>query len=396
MVSFKNYGLMDIRAISTFGVSVKQSSSAIGFFGTGLKYAIAVFLRHDQRVDINIGGDIYDFGTAKIEMRGQDFSIVTMKKNGGEVVELGFTTELGKQWDLWMAYRELYCNCMDEQGSVYVDDDEVEDDMTVVTIVGQECDRLFEDQANYFLPKIKASNNGFIEVRERPSSFFYYKGVRISELSKTAMHTYNALAHVELTEDRTVKNSWIPNYYICNHWLTCKNQAQIEKILLASNADFESSLDFNGCSIEPSVEFLNAVEKLSETKLTQINDSAIVVWKRTVKKNIAPTELVATPVIQKSLMKAIAFCRKHNYPVDEYPIKLIGSLGTSCLGLADNGTIFISERAFSLGGAKLVASTLIEEWVHLKYGFEDETRDMQNFLFDRLVSTLENIDGEPI
>lgn len=41
---FKNAGVIDPRAIATFGVSSKEGASPIGFFGTGLKYAVGVRL----------------------------------------------------------------------------------------------------------------------------------------------------------------------------------------------------------------------------------------------------------------------------------------------------------------------------------------------------------------
>jgi hypothetical protein len=39
-IVFENEGLIDLRSIKTFDVSVKENDSPIGFFGTGLKYTI--------------------------------------------------------------------------------------------------------------------------------------------------------------------------------------------------------------------------------------------------------------------------------------------------------------------------------------------------------------------
>lgn len=38
-VIFRNKGEMNVRAITTIGVSVKGDDSALGFFGSGLKYS---------------------------------------------------------------------------------------------------------------------------------------------------------------------------------------------------------------------------------------------------------------------------------------------------------------------------------------------------------------------
>lgn len=56
-VIFRNKGIIDPRSITTFGVSSKDSESAIGYFGTGLKYAIAILLREGCKIDIYTGGD---------------------------------------------------------------------------------------------------------------------------------------------------------------------------------------------------------------------------------------------------------------------------------------------------------------------------------------------------
>jgi len=40
-IIFHNQGELDIRAVTTFGLSVKKNDNPIGYFGTGLKYAIA-------------------------------------------------------------------------------------------------------------------------------------------------------------------------------------------------------------------------------------------------------------------------------------------------------------------------------------------------------------------
>src|ERR1700676_327969 len=105
LVVFENPGEIDAAAIRTFGVSVKEGENPIGFFGTGLKYAIAVLLRTGHQVTVTAGLDRYEFGILSETVRGKEFGFVSM--NGQR---LGFTTELGKVWELWAAYREIACN----------------------------------------------------------------------------------------------------------------------------------------------------------------------------------------------------------------------------------------------------------------------------------------------
>ena len=101
-ICFKNTGTIEPDFISSFGVSVKNDNSCIGFFGTGLKYALAILMREGAKVTIYSGGKTMRIGTKDAILKGKSFKFVTM--NGKQ---LPFTTELGKTWEPWMAYREL-------------------------------------------------------------------------------------------------------------------------------------------------------------------------------------------------------------------------------------------------------------------------------------------------
>src|SRR5438874_563649 len=100
---FTNPGTLEIELVKLLGVSVKEGTDPIGFFGTGLKYAMATALRLGGRMIIITGGETYEVGGKPIRLRDKEFVQVTLN---GE--ELGFTTELGKQWEPWMVVRELY------------------------------------------------------------------------------------------------------------------------------------------------------------------------------------------------------------------------------------------------------------------------------------------------
>ena len=92
-VVFENLGEIDVRAITTMGVSVKQDSSAVGYFGTGLKYALANVLRNRGKAVIYSGEDVYEFSSESSSIRGKKFDIVRMNNQ-----DIGFTTELGKDY----------------------------------------------------------------------------------------------------------------------------------------------------------------------------------------------------------------------------------------------------------------------------------------------------------
>src|SRR5690554_6101264 len=119
-LAFHNPGVLDSRLITLFGASVKpNSTNPIGFFGTGLKYAIAVTLRLGGKIELHAGGETITISQQTTAIRDKQFSTIFMRDSKGSTM-LGFTTELGKTWEPWMAYRELLCNALDEGGGVDV------------------------------------------------------------------------------------------------------------------------------------------------------------------------------------------------------------------------------------------------------------------------------------
>ena len=81
--------------------------------------------------------------------------------------------------------------------------------------------------------------------------------------------------------------------------------------------------------------------------------------------------------------------------VDITEIKIAENLGNDVLGRAHNDVIYLSTRIF-MQGTKQVSTTLLEEYLHLKFKLEDETYKMQTFLFDMIAGLGEQLKGEPL
>ena len=96
------------------------------------------------------------------------------------------------------------------------------------------------------------------------------------------------------------------------------------------------------------------------------------------------------------LSRAIDFLTGTGYNIREYTVNVVEQLGAGTLGLAHDDQIYITIQNFNMGGTKAVASVLMEGYIHLKYGVKDCTREMQQHLFDALLSALEEAKGEPL
>lgn len=399
IIVFENAGEIDVRSITSFGVSVKEGDNPIGFFGTGLKYAIAVLLRTEHQVTVHSGLSTIVFGTAKETIRGKEFDFVTMAVDGGAPASIGFTTELGKQWHLWMAYRELACNCKDESGvaSAAAELPIAVAGQTKIVVQGGALAEVHAERHRVMLEDEAALVIGSTEVRRRSGNDFFYRGVRVHQFAAKSLFTYNDTNPIELTEDRTVKHGWEPDSRVRRAILRTDNDAFIRECLLAPRTTLEGALDFHGYGIAPSEAFLRVVGDCVRDRLTDVNPTAVKLWKETTRQEFAPLEVTLSVVQLQSLNRALDFCERIGFVIrGAFPIKVCESLGEGVLGMAKDRTIYLAEQVFSHGGSKLIASTLIEEFVHLRHGYRDETRQLQDFFLDKLVSIGEELVGEPL
>jgi len=391
---FDNPGEIDPIVIRTFGVSVKESANPIGFFGTGLKYALAILMREHHEVLIQCGAETHTIGVVERTIRGESFKIITMD---GE--PLPFVDQVGKTWQLWMAYRELYCNCIDEKGRVYSANavPTPEAGRTRIVVIGDQFREQHERRSSFILegePIYKLEGS---EVYPGESRGLFYRGMLIHRFKEgqISRYTYNFTRRVDLTEDRTAKYSFLLPGYLAQDILSAETDDLLKDLLALPNRYFEAHVDFRNEG-KPSPVFLRTVATLSLDKRAKLNSSAAQVYKQEVRTKLAPSPVRLRGVENELLERAVNFARSLGFDVLQYPITVTDTLGDAGnLGMAEDGHIYIAKRCFMLG-TKTVAATLIEEFVHLKFGFEDESREMQNFLFEKLVSIGEELGGRPL
>jgi len=389
-VIFENKGEIDPLLMTTFGVNVKENDNPIGFFGTGLKYGLAILMRHDCDVTVQAGEKSYRFGKRATELRGKPFEFVTMN---GE--PLGFTTELGKKWDLWMAYREVYCNTQDEGGRVYEADAPVPTaGVTRVIVGGDKFLQIARDHSLYFLTTAPIVTGERVHIHQGDSRGAYYRTVLVGPLSaRRTFYTYNVVTSLDLTEDRTLKHPYLASHYITAALLTCDDKEVIRNAVTAPDEFHESELDFD-ISHQPSAAFMEVVGALVKDRISKVNKSAVDKYNKHAQGRIQPDPVRLNKVEEAMLRKALRFCDQIGFDI-KYEISVVESLGTDVYGMASDGCIYIAHRAFMIG-TKCVAGTLIEEQIHLKHGHSDCTRSMQNYLIDRMVSLGELAVGEPL
>jgi len=254
MIIFRNEGTIDIRAVQTFGLSSKADQEKIGRFGTGLKYATAVIVRNAGKLSIQSGGETYTIGQRTDEFRGNEITTLTMND-----IDLPFTTDLGRDWEPWMAFRELYANALDEGGDVYRSDDPQMacGDETLISVELDAFEAIFFSMEEHFIDRLEQPlwSSSAIDVYKGKSLFVFYKGVAVMKLKEPAAFRYNLKGYLDLTEDRTAKYDFIVERRIADA-LAASDNEKITKVATDSRNKFEGKLDF--CNSEPSEVFIGS------------------------------------------------------------------------------------------------------------------------------------------
>jgi hypothetical protein len=185
---------------------------------------------------------------------------------------LPFTTELGKNWELWQAYRELECNTIDEHGTTFISlaqDLELRDnskkDHTFIVVDSDLYVNIHMDRNQYFLPGGLTARGGSterVQAFAHKSNHIYYRGIRILDLKAPSENTYNILAPIELTEDRTAKSEWSINYEIEGFLTQTQDKEVVKRAITAPPKSHEGRYTYDYSS--RSETFLDSVEEAGE------------------------------------------------------------------------------------------------------------------------------------
>lgn len=274
-VIFKTNTTLDIRAVTVLGLNAKPNSkSPIGFFGTGLKMAIATLVRNSIPVTIWIGTKCYQFSKRQGSFRDVEYQQIIMRRKNGIAAmwqheDLAYTTQLAKNWELWMAFRELEANTRDENGETYTLTNEPttyhvgkEGETSIIVGPSEEFAKQFMNRGTIFLPDALTlqGENPSIQIFKKESNYIYYRSMRVMELKKPSIFTYNILETQQLTEDRTLKDQWWVPYQIAQFLANSTDTALIHRLLNASSENYEHELPLDTVS-SPSTEFVDTVRR---------------------------------------------------------------------------------------------------------------------------------------
>lgn len=331
-VVFRTPEEIDIKAFTTFGINVKPNTeNPIGYFGTGLKYAVAVLCRLRTPVSVYIGEREYEFYTQPDTFRGKEFHFIRMRERKNALArwrskQLPITTEFGRNWERWQAYREIASNTIDEQGFINlityselhekILSDKKHRKGTIIVVFGEEFANVHKNRDNIFLPDAITTYKGDsrVQILKRPSKHIYYRGLRVRDLPKPSIFTYNILNNVALTEDRTARWDWAVDAEIINLIVQSEDRGIIHAAVSAPDNKYEATLNFGDAYYAPSSTFSSVIADRHRRKMW-VSERAFAYYQR---YQPSPQE----PTILDDLIQAIQdddyqFIRDHKVEILE-------------------------------------------------------------------------------
>ena len=369
---FHNHECIQPEAWEMQGVSAKvDQDEAIGKFGTGLCYAIAVLLRTGHKISIKSGPDMYEFGLVSLNFRGKEFDRITC--NGKP---LSFTTHYGHTWDVWGAYRELMSNCIDEGGIQFLG--EPMEEGTSIIVEGDEFIKCMKNHNEYFLgDRLPIATSHGVDIYEGNGTI-YHKGVKVGSVDG-ALYSYHIKEYLDLTEDRTYKHEYQLYQKIGNSIVKHIEDEKVIKKIITNSECWEGILvDYDW---EWNDFFKDLVSDIWANSPGKLNPR---IQKLVNKKMKGVTFNLIEPNEEESLMieKGVEFLNKAGYPVVA-PIKMVNSDDVNTYAYEYKGTIYLTKKAFSEGLFFLVVA-LFEENAHVN-GYMDMERGFQTYLIKEII-----------
>ena len=397
MILFSNKDALDLECLRAFGLSIKPNSdSPIGYFGTGLKYAIAVLLRNNHSIEIYIDGTVHTFAVKEKTVRGEVHNFVHLNN---EPHHLGFTTDLGKDWELWMAYRELYCNAKDEGGTVSEAVwPAIPRTGTAIAVYGEEFTRIHENRGKYFLQSQPIEVGPEVEIHAGRSDHIYYRGIRALKTSHQSMYTYNITKRLKLTENRTIEDASVAEGIIIHH---IEQQCKLPDIIASTAKSkprglLEGHIAYHISYAYASKLYLKTLGALRNSDERELVSAEFFRPLDEEKQELPEESIELDEINTQHFNNALEFLIKLGFDIKKFPIIIVETFGDPLqLGQAYEGKSYISKVAFGYG-AKKVAAVLYEEWLHLEHGCYDITRTMQNLLIADLISLGERVLNKPL
>lgn len=403
-IEFTNKGEVPVNAFKLLGASSKRGDdSKIGYFGTGLKYALAVLLREDIKFKIYSGEQEIKIGTRKTKFLDQVVTVITVN---GEKTSI--TLEAGINWETWFAIREIYSNTVDESGTMKTSDKiEPKNNTTKIYIEGgDKLKNLFENWSDYFSNKrlvISGEKNKVLQKTTTERLILFRKGIRAYTNRTKSVFDYD-VDKVKINESRVVENDYEARQRAAEALAQCNDTQALEHFIHSSSEVYEKQPEFWSYLFDDSFGKFDQAwyEALKDYRIVPaeyagfygITNSSITLPEKLCKHlykqfkdklqimGSTKEQYILTNADPSFLQPSMASLATVGFAYDFSRVKIAKFKDSDVLGQfdKDNNLILISERLLEPVHQNKWLSVLFEEVAHAKSGYSDNTREFQDYI----------------
>jgi hypothetical protein len=255
-VIFKNNGSLSLLDLTTMGDSSKRGDDTkIGRYDSGLKYALSILYRNGIEVLISTKDCFYTFSSeiVKDTITNKVKELLVIHEHiDDKIIDhiTAFSPNLGYDWKLWMAIRELFSNCIDENGIVLFGEDVSDNyDITITLKSNDLLDNIISNWNSFFINDIPLYQDNNIKIyKNLTNSLKLYKnGILIYEKDTKSKYNYDyklaSIDEMRVLNDYSDFKSSIE--YSIQH---CTSKEFIKTFIEETNDDnlLESNLNYYG------------------------------------------------------------------------------------------------------------------------------------------------------
>lgn len=367
---FCNDGHLSLIDLTTMGDSCKrEDSNKIGKFDSGLKYALVILLRHKLDVKIVTNGITYTFDSfvQRDDKTGKTKEVLEIiQDTDGEIerIPTAFALNMGHEWKFWMAIRELYSNCLDENGEVCNDIPSNSYD-TVISITGNDqLQAVVDNWEYYFISKrspICEMSDISVYGNEKDGHLRIYKsGILVYRDNKLKSRYVYDYPNADIDEMRVLKGGI---YSVENEigWAICgtSNVDFINSFFTNPVGEFEAQLRLESSLSQAWIDIINAhyikYEEIDtyESLLSNFKDDrridigAQMIASKAISYSTKKIE-VRTPEREEDVILSFEerikdICSKKGFEI-EIPIVLSNIDGMTCIADVSKKVIFVTEE----------------------------------------------------
>lgn len=346
--------------------------------------------------------------------RDQEFSVIHIN---GERTSI--TTQMGKDWKFWQAIREVYCNAIDEGGYSL-------DFVQEITPVAGETHFYIDTKKdvlefvtnfdNYFATKKKVlfeCQHGRILEKSGTEANIYRKGIKCFITNKTSVFDYD-FTDIHIDENRLVSCWWQVEEKIWKLLYACTDKDVIMRVLHHSgNPNYQEGCISDISTINAFTVSEEFKECLKTTRLCPTGYGGLLKEDERHNHVLVPTkifnavrelipeanlgdrfrvsrtgamyrEFEATELQLATIAKAMEFFKECEFSMP-YEIKTAMFDEKDVMGAAIDDKVYLSDICLDRGVNEVV-NTIIEEFIHIKYNCQDETRKFQTSVIAELIT----------